>query len=198
MRTPNQTTLKALDNTIDANIASAYAPSQANIKIDYDDLISSICEETFRSKLRMSIGALKSLNFANETDILFRESSMNNIFYPKIGSLLASRPTTISAEHLSKIWQIKPEVASKAIAQNSHLYRQGMDTELSKRLSTNDRMLRSRRIRSNFFTDTFFLTSKGISSRRNKCAQLFVNDVGFVAIYPMKSKREFSFALKQF
>ena len=37
----------ALDDIIDANIASAYAPSQANIKVDYDDLISSICEETF-------------------------------------------------------------------------------------------------------------------------------------------------------
>ena len=195
MRTPNQTTLKALDNTIDANIASAYAPSQANIKIDYDDLISSICEETFRSKLRMSIGAVKSLNFGNETDILFCESSMNNIFYHKFGSLQASRPTTISAERLSKIWRIEPEVASKAIAQNSHFYRQGIGTELSKRFSTNDRMLRYKRIRSNFFTDTFFVTSKGISSRGNNCAQLFVSDMEFVAIYPMKSKREFSFTL---
>ena len=146
----------------------------------------------------MSIGVVKLPNFGNKSDILSWESSMNNIFHPKIGSLRASRSTTISAEHLSKIWRIKPEVASKAIAQNSHLYRQGMDTELSKRFSTNDRMLRYKRIRSNFFTDTFFVTSKGISSRGNKCAQLFVSDLGFVAIYPMKFKCELSFALKQF
>ena len=42
------------------------------------------------------------------------------------------------------------------------------------------------------------MTSKVISSRGNKCAQFFVSDMGFVAIYPIKSKREFSFALKQF
>ena len=59
-------------------------------------------------------------------------------------------------------------------------------------------MLRYKRIRSNFFTDTFFVTSKGISSRGNKSAQLFISYMGFVAIYPMKSKREFSLALKQF
>ena len=146
----------------------------------------------------MSIGAVKSLNYENETDILFCESSINKTFHPRISSLRDSRPNTISVKHLSKIWRITSEVASKAIAQNSHLYRQGMDTELSKRFSTNDRMLRYKRIRSNFFTDTFFVTSKGISSRGNKSAQLFISYMGFVAIYPMKSKREFSLALKQF
>ena len=132
----------ALDDIIDANIASAYAPSQLITKNDYDDLISSIYEETFWSKLYMSIGVVKPLNFGNKNDVLFRENSTNNIFHPKIGSLRASRPTTISAEHLSKIWRIKPEVASKVIAQNSHLYPQRIDTELSKIFSTNDRMLR--------------------------------------------------------
>ena len=49
-----------------------------------------------------------------------------------------------------------------------------------------------------FFTDTFFVTSKGKSQRGNTCAQLFVSDKGYVAIYPMKSKSEFLNALKQF
>ena len=59
-------------------------------------------------------------------------------------------------------------------------------------------MFRYKRIRSNFFTDTFFVTSKGISSRGNKCSQLIVSNMGFVAIYPTKSKHEFNLALKQF
>ena len=36
------------------------------------------------------------------------------------------------------------------------------------------------------------------SSRGNKCAQLFVSDKGFVAIYPMKKQSDYFLALKQF
>jgi len=59
-------------------------------------------------------------------------------------------------------------------------------------------MLRYRRIESKFYTDAFFATAKGRSTRGNTCAQIFVSDMGFVAIYAMQSKREFSEALHQF
>ena len=59
-------------------------------------------------------------------------------------------------------------------------------------------MLRYKRINSIFFTDTFFVTSAGKSTRGNTCAQLFVSDKGYVALYPMKSKSEFPSSLKQF
>ena len=36
------------------------------------------------------------------------------------------------------------------------------------------------------------------SSRGNICAQLFVSDKGFVAIYPMKKQSDYFLALKQF
>ena len=55
-------------------------------------------------------------------------------------------------------------------------------------------MLRYKRINSQFFTDTFF----GKSTRGNTCAQLFVSDKGFVAIYPMKSKADYPQALHLF
>ena len=59
-------------------------------------------------------------------------------------------------------------------------------------------MLRYKRINSQFFTDTFFVTAKGKSTRGNTSAQIFVSDKGFVAIYPMQSKGNFPDALKLF
>jgi hypothetical protein len=49
-----------------------------------------------------------------------------------------------------------------------------------------------------FYTDTLFVTGKAKSSCGNICAQLFVSDKGFVAIYPMKNQRDYFLALKQF
>ena len=116
----------------------------------------------------------------------------------EINAAQGSNPNTVSAEFLSKIWNIKNDQASKVIAQNTHLNRQGADNDLSRQLSTNDRMLRYKRINSQFFTDTFFVTGKGKSTRGNKCAQIFVSDKGFVVIYPMQSKGDFPTALHQF
>ena len=59
-------------------------------------------------------------------------------------------------------------------------------------------MLRYKRINSSFFTDTYYVTARGISSRGNKCAQIFVSDMEFVATYPMKAMRQFNSALRQF
>ena len=118
----------------------------------------------------------------------------NSIF----ASLIAKPASKLTAKFLSKIWQIKYEEAVKVLDQTTQLCRQGADNTLSKQYSTNDRMLRYRRINSVFYTDTFFVTAKGKSTRGNKCAQIFVSDKGYVAIYPMKSKGEFLDALKLF
>ena len=49
-----------------------------------------------------------------------------------------------------------------------------------------------------FYTDTFFVTKAGKSTRGFTCAQVFVTDKGYVALYPMKTKNDFHLALKQF
>ena len=110
----------------------------------------------------------------------------------------AKKPSGVSADFLSKIWNIKHDQAKGVLAQTTHLNRQGADNDLSRHFSTNDRMLRNKRINSQFFTDTFFVTAKGESTRGNKSAQIFVSDKGFVAIYLMKSKGNFIDALKLF
>ena len=60
-------------------------------------------------------------------------------------------------------------------------------------------MVRYKRIRGFFFTDTFFATSKaGKSTRGNTCAQIFVTDKGFIYLVSMKYKKDMPKALKQF
>ena len=58
--------------------------------------------------------------------------------------------------------------------------------------------MRYRKIKSFFLSDTLFVTGAAKSSRGNICAQLFVSDKGFVAIYPMKHQADYFLALKQF
>jgi hypothetical protein len=59
-------------------------------------------------------------------------------------------------------------------------------------------MLRCKRIRDYFYTDTFFATQKGgKSSRGHTCCRLFVTDKGFVYVVPMKRKGEVLMAMKQ-
>jgi len=101
-----------------------------------------------------------------------------------------SKPKTISFDFLSKIWNISEDLASKVLDQTTQLNRQGADNDLSRHFSTNDRMLRYRRINSQFATDTFFVTAKGCSSRGHTCMQIYVSDRGYVALYPMRSKGE--------
>ena len=70
---------------------------------------------------------------------------------------------------------------------------------MNQNYTTNDRMLRYRRINQYFFMDTFFVTKKGgTSSRGNTCCQLFVMDNGFIYVVPMKRKSEVLLAIKQF
>ena len=111
---------------------------------------------------------------------------------------MAAPPETIDAKHLSKIWRIRNDDAVKVLEQFTCLQRTGHPNALSRRLPTNDRMLRYRRINSHFFTDTFFATSKGKTLRGHTCSQLFVSDKGFIAIYHMKTKSEFKDALHMF
>ena len=114
-------------------------------------------------------------------------------------SMLAQRPNHLSPAFLSRIWCINEERAEAALQSNSHSNRRSTDTSLSRHYSTNDRMLRYKRINSLFYTDTFFVTASGKSRPRgNTCMQLFVSDKGFIAVYPMQRKSQFQDVLHLF
>ena len=56
-------------------------------------------------------------------------------------------------------------------------------------------MLRYKRNNIQFFTETFFVPASGVSTSGNNCAQIFLSNKWFVAIYPIQSKGKFPDAL---
>ena len=167
--------------------------------------VQALNGSTEKSKMFVSLGSTSSSS--EHCPSLFDDYAFDSIeptymdmnaSFPVISSASASNNNGVSSDFLSRIWSIKPSQAKGVLQQTSQLCRVGKDNPLSRQFSTNDRMLRYKRINSQFFTDTFFVTKKGRSTRGNTCAQMFVSDMGFVAIYPMKSKSDFLASLKQF
>ena len=192
-----------------ANISSIFTPQSL-----YYTLQRS-CED---SKFKSSIGATNTNTSHNifdsdpiptpdnETfDAMIKElgrgdlNSDDNFDDIMVSATHAENPKGVSADMLSKIWRIDLESAKRTLDVTSqHLHRSD-NPNLSRNYSTNDRMLRYKRINQWFYMDTFFATSKaGTSTRGNSCCQLFVTDKGFLYVVPMKSKGEVPQALKQF
>ena len=86
---------------------------------------------------------------------------------------------------------ITDNLAEGAVDQNTQLSRLSANNTMSRQFSSNDRMLRYRRIDSTFFTDTMFANPNSKSLLQNKCCQVFVSDKGYVAVYLMKTQEEF-------
>ena len=110
----------------------------------------------------------------------------------------AEIPKGVTKEMLAKVWRISEEEARRTLEVTTQLNRQGADTSLSRRVGTNDRMLRYRRLDSIFFMDTFFVTKKARSTRGYTMMQIFVSDKGFVKVYGMKSLTEIPECIKLF
>ena len=110
----------------------------------------------------------------------------------------AAPPKGVSAETLTKVFRIDRDMARKTLELNTQLNRRDATSSLSRNFSTNDRMLRYKRLDSFFFTDTFYVTKRAKSKRGNLAMQLFVSDKGYVFVVPMKSESEFPLALKLF
>ena len=110
----------------------------------------------------------------------------------------AEKRKGVSPELLEKIWRIGNSTAKRTIRTTTQLNRQEANSKLSSNFVTNGCILRYIRIKSYFFTDTFFVTKKAESSRCYTCLQIFVWDKGCVFIAAMKSVSEFPIALKMF
>ena len=187
----------AVDDTVTAAFDATLDAEDYDADWYGDQFAKSLNDCLESSKFGISIGSVTS--YIEDAPELF-EPIFGHIddFKSEIDAVQANRPGKVTPELLSKIWHIKEDLAKKTIIQTTQLYRQGADNDLSRQFSTNDRMLRYKRINSQFFTDTLFVTAKGKSTRGNTCAQLFVSDKGFVAIYPMASKRDYPKALHLF
>ena len=78
-----------------------------------------------------------------------------------VSTAQAGKSRGVDPKHLSKIWRISHEDAQRTIDVTTQMSTQTDDLTLSRNYSTNDRMLRYKRIKDFFFIDTFFATKKG-------------------------------------
>ena len=113
-------------------------------------------------------------------------------------SAMATRVKGVTPERLLKIWSIDIETAKRVIGLTSQYDKYTGSDHLKRRYSTNDRKLQYKRIRSHFFMDTFQVTTNAVSERGNRYMQLFVSNVGFMYVHPMKAKTEIIDAVKAF
>ena len=207
-------TTEVWNETIDRNISSVFTSNpQDDTEQHRDDDVVNLMEalniKAEIGKFGMSIGSCDGkCDYA--LDDLFVDSNTTTLdeledYFSKdilskniISSATATTPKGVSKEVLSKLWCINEKLAQGVIDNTTQLNRQSADNSLSRQFSTNDRMLRYKRINSTFYTDTLFATSKATSTRNNKACQLFVSDKGFVAVYPMEKASNFEDALHLF
>jgi hypothetical protein len=110
--------------------------------------------------------------------------------FSSVSAITAGWSKGVTAEHLVKIWRIPYDNAARTLEVTTQRIRQDPDSSLSRNARTNNRAVRYGRISSKFFTDTFFATKLAKSLRGNTCAQIFVSDKDFIALYLMKKEAE--------
>ena len=120
------------------------------------------------------------------------------LFRSDISSMEAHSSKGVTPDFIKKIWSVSSDEASDILKANTQLNRQSNEGFLSRQFTTNDRMLRYRRINSYFFTDTMFVTKAAKSTRNYTMLQVFVSDKGFVAVYPLEKKSDFHDCLQVF
>ena len=81
------------------------------------------------------------------------------------GAAHAEAPKGISAEQLSKVWKIDLDLAKNTLDVAMQNCKRVKDPSLSRNYSTNDRMLRYKRIAQFFFMDNFFATRRNLENR---------------------------------
>lgn len=179
-------TLDRWNDYLDANISSSFAAMVLDPGGDHDiEFAESINLRAEVSKMAGNIGSVnfefsdsKNLfdlngptigtwddleNFVKET----LPEAVEDI-ESKVAAMSADRSNGVSSELLSNLWLVSEDLAEGAIDQTTQLCRHREHNHLSRNYSTNDRMLRYKRLKSCFFSDTMFaLQHKSV--RQYKC-----------------------------
>ena len=167
--------------------------SAINTTLDPTTFAQALSDRASQSKFAMSIGSVYAGDPKNN-DLFIDDPTTIEM---DIEAVNANKSKGVKPVDLAKVWRIDEETARRTIEVITQK-QQDADGSLSRNFSTNDRMLRYRRINSHFFTHTFFVTKKARSTRGSTCMQLFVSDKWFVYVVHMKSNGEFPNALKMF
>ena len=137
-------------------------------------LCKVVTERAAKSKIAMESGIIFFGGFNDIGDKMFESSTIH-----------AGKPKGITAENLSKVWRVLNEVSQQTLDVTTQLNNQDADSTLYCCFSTNDHMLRYKRLDSLFYTDTLY-GKKFVSKRVFSMMQIFVGDKGFVKVYGMK------------
>ena len=208
--------IASFESHVDENIAKAFSSMEVNpasgcesgAQIEASIFATSLNERLETAKVAMSLGSMDTGRVSNMFDANLFKSAEPSFFHMKdmkstlddisVSAVDGAKPKGITPGMLAKIWRIDHDSAKRTLESTTQLNRQDASNSLSRQFTTNDRMLRYKRINSCFYTDTMFATASGTSSRGFPMCQVFVSDKGFVAVYPMRSRKEFKEALHQF
>lgn len=206
-------TVSAFEANIDDCHSNSFVANDDQIHVYPDEQFCNALEQ--RTEVSKMMGSIGSTECHCQPCSLFEEplqgslnelehdlsealgSEVANTIKARINALQATKSRGVDKRYLSKIWLISEDQAQGTIDRTTQLRRHHADNSLSRQFSTNDRMLRYKRIQSVFFTDTL-VSQTTPSTRGNKYAQVFVSDKGFVKVYPMTSQAEFNEALHCF
>ena len=181
---------------------------------DHDRLADALQDLTLTSNIKMSIGsttvggtyliecteddATEPLD--DECQVMMNLEENDDAIESFMSSAAHARQRrNITPEYLSKVWRIDIPTAKQTLAVTSQRSVRPNDSKLARNYSTNDQMVRYKRIDEYFFMDTFMATGKAHrSTRGNTCCQLFVSDKGFLYVVPMRLRSMVPQALRQF
>ena len=149
--------------------------SSISANLDPSTFAESLFERLAYSKFGMSVGSMEGAAPYGCDE-----------FFHSVHATHANPPKGVSAQRLAEAWRIDFKDAKRTLRVTTQLKKTDTNSCLSRNISTSDRMLRYQRIKSTFFTDTFFVAKKAKSLWGNTCMQLFASDRSFVSVYPMK------------
>lgn len=196
---------RAIDSCMYSSFAHGNLSSLEATTIDDDvlELVDNLTSQVEISKFKSSIGCCTVLPGPDDLfcDAAPSEIESSHLQFTKdinISSTSASPSKGVNNKVLAKLWCITDKQAQAAIDSTTQLNCQSADNTLSRNFSTNDRMLRYRRLNSVFFTNTLFVTKQAKSLWGYIACQVFVSDKGFIATYPMFKASNFEDALHLF
>ena len=126
--------------------------------------------------------ALGSVTVDNSACELFDEPPQGE---SSISAVTAGKPGGVSADHLAKLFLISHDDAARTLSVTTQLNCQAADSSLSRNFGTNDRMLRYKRIKSTFFTDTMYVTAKAKSTRFGQGISCCLSDEGYKELHQL-------------
>jgi hypothetical protein len=142
----------------------------------------------------------KPLKTNYDSDMLHISNALNDKYIIQLAATSSSaRESNRPAEELVASWGIGTESARKTLKCTTQKGARNTLYPIEKRFRTHQAQLRYSQLsgrHGRFYTDTFFSNTPTMNG--NTMAQLYINDLSFTKVYPMKAKSEAADTLRKF